>query len=175
MYGTWFQALESAGSDWFPQLKFVSSCDVLSDTTHTSLHSMGLLKHHKHHFTDILSRGLAVMGRSTLCMIFFPHPPCSRTKQKNNIFALAPSTISLMYQVCPKTAWLQSSLLKPLLQNHSQSVPSLPKKSVTGQEGGGVGETAELSSHAFIGVPMFYVLAGVPNARKSAHFLRTWT
>jgi len=82
MYGTWFQALESAGSDWFPQLKFVSSCDVLSDTTHTALHSMGLLKHHKHRFTDILSRGLAIMGRSTLCMIFFRiHHAGARSKK----------------------------------------------------------------------------------------------
>ena len=56
------EALRSAaGEGWFPKLKFLSSCDTLEHTSHTSLHSMGLLVDHQHHFTDVLDSSQAAL------------------------------------------------------------------------------------------------------------------
>ena len=46
----------------------------------------------------------------------------------------------------------------------------MPKTSLTGQEGGGVGETAELSSHAFIDVPMFLRIGRCSKCEKECPF-----
>lgn len=58
------QALEAVGAPEFPSLQFVSSCDLDHETTMSSLRSIGLLVHHKHHFVDILDRFSAAIWMS---------------------------------------------------------------------------------------------------------------
>lgn len=48
------QALQSAGRDEIPVMKFKTSCDIDFRQTLTTMHQIGLLEHQDHHFGDIL-------------------------------------------------------------------------------------------------------------------------
>lgn len=39
-----------------PTLKFLASTDLKHENTTAALHSMGLMRHHEHHFIDVLDR-----------------------------------------------------------------------------------------------------------------------
>lgn len=88
-----------------PQFRFLSSCDVLKDVTMTSLHSMGLLTDHEHHFADILDRFLA--SNSSVCFgrtVF----DVSLTQCKH--YSTEYSTVYLLYSIAYEPSGMRTGL-----------------------------------------------------------------
>eukprot|EP00435_Cladocopium_sp_Y103_P037522 s1056_g9.t4 len=83
------RALFSADEDRVPELQFLSSCDVQHENTMKALHEMGLLKHHKHHFVDILDRASHVSGNAsipTALTLTFPALPAWGPAQEESFW-----------------------------------------------------------------------------------------